>query len=523
MDILDRKFKVKKFFKTIFRDIDFTKENIRTLQLSKDESYKKVEFFNDIDELVNYSVNKYTKFNNTYFQLTTTNGDGGTENRQYAYVIGFDFDKGKQCNSIDDIMVRFKEIGLWYNAILDSGYGFHTYTIIEKTNNLTKYDEVVNKLCDKLGADPKAKLKTQILRIPYSYNLKGEKPKLVKIIKLYPKESIKPYSIDKLYNRYCNDTFKNDNKTYILRGNAPKCVDRAFKEGSKKGNRNSDLYNIVVYLKNKGEKLEHILRMCKEWNNKNEVKYSDLEYQCNYIYNNCSGYKCSQCENTLKDECKSYTISNFNLDQYGETTINIHTKVGRQCRSSKRKGVICMNGNELFIYNVLVNNSDILLSRDEILKLITDRKTKKSAISERTLKDTIKGLLEREYIEVVKGNKKLGVSDKYKINIKKNTEDNSFKVTYFINIMVIKGHISTTELKCYIRMRYLHHQLLKEDKVKGNIFTITMEELAKDLGTDKANISKMIKNLYENMILDRRAIPLEDDPNKFRYEYKLNM
>ena len=35
MYILDKKYKVKKFLNTIFREIDFTKENIRTLQTNK--------------------------------------------------------------------------------------------------------------------------------------------------------------------------------------------------------------------------------------------------------------------------------------------------------------------------------------------------------------------------------------------------------------------------------------------------------------------------------------------------------
>ncbi|MGU8494047.1 hypothetical protein ACV3OW_14980, partial [Clostridium perfringens] len=67
MDILDKKYKVKKFLNTIFREIDFTKENIRTLQTNKN-GYTKVSYFADIDELTDYSTSKYSRYNNTYFQ-----------------------------------------------------------------------------------------------------------------------------------------------------------------------------------------------------------------------------------------------------------------------------------------------------------------------------------------------------------------------------------------------------------------------------------------------------------------------
>lgn len=72
-------------------------------------------------------------------------------------------------------------------------------------------------------------------------------------------------------------------------------------------------------------------------------------------------------------------------------------------------------------------------------------------------------------------------------------------------------------------MRYLHHEEVKAGKAKGNIFTITIDDLAKSLGDDKANVSRYVTNLYENMVLDRRSKPCEDKPQNSYYEYKLNM
>lgn len=533
MDILDKQIKIKRFFKTIFRDIDFSKEKIRVFQNNKDNSYNRVLFFTDIDELVSFSTNKSNYNLNTYFQLATLHidaQDGKEDSLAHRYCLAFDFDKkdlGEGFNH-KDILLKFKEIGLWYHAIIDSGNGYHVYIMIEKTDDIDKVNEVQRVLCNKLNADQNAIKTTQIFRAPYTYNIK-DKPKTVRIINQFDRNTIKPYSINKLHSRFCsrfsNTEENSKNMKYIFRSNVPMCIENALKKGSLKGYRNKDLYNIVVYLKNKNENINQIKNVCIEWNNKNkeQLNKNELEYQLDYIYNNCNGFKCNECDKNVKIECKNYVESDFNLEQYGENIINIIPKVGRQCRDSKRKGVVNLNGNELFIYNVLLNNKDILLDKDGIMKLITDRKTKKVALNEKYVRESLKSLADKKYITIIRGTKKLGVSDSYVINKKNSSVDNAIKVSYFANIMVIKGHITTTELRCYMRMRYLHHEEIKKGKAKGNIFTITMEELAKDLGTDKAHVSRYIKNLYDNMILDRRAIPLKDNPKQFYYQYKLNM
>ena len=170
-----------------------------------------------------------------------------------------------------------------------------------------------------------------------------------------------------------------------------------------------------------------------------------------------------------------------------------------------------------------MNNKNIFLTRDKILKLITDRKRKEVVFSEKTLITILKGLIDKEYIEVNKGNKRVGVQDTYKLTDKKVNELTSFKITYFINLAVIWGRITPEELKCYIKMRYLHNKLVVDGKAHGNIFSITLEELAANLDVTKMRVSQMIENLYSNNILDRREVPLKEDMNRFYYEYKLNM
>ena len=242
------------------------------------------------------------------------------------------------------------------------------------------------------------------------------------------------------------------------------------------------------------------------------------------IYNNYNGYVCNGCNEENKQDCKTYVVSDFDLEQYGETIIDIQKKVGREARNSKRKGVRTMEGNELFIYNVLMNNKGFeALNIDLIIERITDRKTKKCALTKKYVQSALKSLEEKGYISINKGYKKDGIKDTYILNPTKLNADNSFKISYLINILVIKGHISTTELKVYTHMRYLHHEEVLKGKAKGNIFTITIDDLAKSLGDDKANVSRYLTNLYENMVLDRRSIQCQDKSQNFYYEYKLNM
>lgn len=535
MDKLDIMARQKQFFKVIYGDLigdggNLQNNYIRIFQAKDD--FSKIEFFNNVDDLVQYTANRCYDIN-TYFNLGTTNGESGQEkDLQYRAVLGFDFDKKDlgEDFSYKDIMERFKSLGLWYHCLADSGHGFHTYVCIEPTTDLQKVQEVQKAIGKLLGADLNALKSTQVLRVPYTFNVK-DKPKRVNIIKIFPKDTIKRYSIDKLYHRFCCSSFKDTgdrlSQYNIKSSNIPLCVKEALKNGSEDGFKNVDLYNTVIYLKHKGENINYIKKVAYEWNNKNktQVNKNRLDYQIEYTFNNCNGYRCDNCKYN-KQECKSYTISDFNLEQYGEPILDVYSKVGRQCRNSNRKGVICMSGNELFIYNVLLNNKDLNLNIDEIMELITDRKTGKQALNPRTVTKALKELADKdkEYIIINKGNPRKGIKDTYKINPKKIDDTNTFRLTYFINLAVIWGRITTTELRCYTHMRYLHHKQVLDGKAKGNIFTITIEDLAKDMGYSSLDkVKTMLKNLYDNNILDRRAIPKEDNPKIFYYQYKLNM
>lgn len=531
-DKISIQFEVKKFLSAMYRDnqIDFTKEKIRILE--HNDKYSKVTFFNDIDDVVTFSTEKKRLNTNTYFTLSTVNSsadNGKVENLAYRYCIALDFDKKdfKDGLNYQNILDKLNSLNLWFHASIDSGNGYHIYFFIERTNNLKKVEDVTIALAKLLGADLNATKTTQILRLPYTFNVKDiNKKKQVKIINMFDRNTIKRYNIDSLYNRFCSSFRSDDNNKITVIGNYPPCVEKALKNGSKVGSRNNDLFNIVIALKYRKYNINQIKNIVNRWNKLNEESLTEKEIdtEIERIYKNYNGYLCNRCSEENKQDCKSYVISDFNLEQYNKPIITIQKKVGREARNSKRKGVRTMNGNELFIYNVLVNNKDFEdLNIDMIIERITDRKTKKCALSDKHTRIALKGLEEKGYISINKGYKKEGIKDTYILNPTKLNADNSFRISYFANILVIKGDITTTELKVYTHMRYLHHEEVLKGKAKGNIFTITLEELAKSLGDDVANVSRYVTNLYENMVLDRRSKPCKDKPQNFYYEYKLNM
>ena len=183
-----------------------------------------------------------------------------------------------------------------------------------------------------------------------------------------------------------------------------------------------------------------------------------------------------------------------------------------------------MNGNQLFIYNVLLNNKDRALNIEEITELITYKrknKIKNVAMSEKTLRDTLKELLENDYISMNKGNARAGIPHTYKINMVRSKIDKEFTISYFATLAVIWGIITTEELRLYTHMRYKQDLLVKEGKAKGNILRINQEELAKDLGVDKSTISRNIEGLIEAKILDIWETKINDNGFMY-YTYRLN-
>lgn len=513
-NVIDTSYKIKKFFKLIYRDLG-QEEYIRVFQNNKtnnrESTYSKVSYFSDIDDLVNFSTSKSIRFNNTYFTLSTTDGTGGTEeNLKYRYCLAFDFDKKDlgQAFNHKDILNLFKENKIHYHALIDSGNGYHAYICIKKTDDIKKVQEVQNVLCDKLGADKNAIKSTQILRVPYTYNVKGDKPKNVKIISINDRhdKNFRPYDIEFLYKKNCkNDevaTGSSDKQIkYTLNNtNVPMCIQNILNNGTQEGDRYEDLQRIVVMLRQRNKPLGEIIQVCKEWAIKSQ--YDDnLDYRINNIYSNLNyvSMNCKNCEN--RQECYSVVVSDFEYKD-DDKLITMNETHASKLKASKRKGVKVMKGNDLLVYSVLKLNDDGL-TKEEILKELTYTKKKvikNVAMSDKTLRETLKNLEDNGFIisDIQAKGKKL-----YKLVTNRAKIELTYIVSYSAMFECVKGNISTEELRLYNYMRYLHHKEQRENPkaLKGNLFQFNQVDLAKELGVTQGRISQMIDNLLDEKLL----------------------
>lgn len=487
-------------------------------------TYKNEEYYNNIYELAADCMDKSNYYYNTYFSLSTTNGKSRrTEDLKSRCCIAFDFDNREYTHK--DILHKFQAIGLRYNILVNSGHGFHAYVLIEPTTDLKLVDKVTKCINARLGADAKATLKTQILRVPNTWNIK-EEPVKTKVV--WIDETPKRKDIHKLAKLYCNECFNVDTKNieYTLKGNIPTCIEGILKEGSIEGSRNSDLQKLVVMLRNMKKTLPQILAIAEEWNNKNDVLFSDteLEYQVNYMYSNLKTCEldCTKCDS--KGKCYAKVLSNFEykeedkLIEMAECTIS---KVKN--KNSKRKGVRKMNGNMLLIYSILKNHNDGLF-KDEIVKEITykskRKKVEKVALSNPTLIKTLKELEENKFISVETINRKKF----YKLNKERSKEECKFIISFSATYECIKGNISTEEYELYCYMRYLHNKEQRENPnaLKGNLFRINQEDLAKDLGITQGRVSQMIDNLIDEKLLSIWYRCKKENSMFFYNTYRLN-
>jgi len=518
LDKIDKMYERKKFFMMLFSEAigegNNLKDNehIRLLQ-----TMKKPRFFNNIDDMNNYIENN--RFGvNTFFNLSTTDNKAGrTENLKSRYFLAWDFDK-KNDSALDakEIMFRFKKIKLWYHILVDSGNGYHVYTIINKTDDLQKVEEVTKAIGKKLGADPDAMLKTQVLRIPYTFNVK-DKPKQVNIIKMYPKDTVKPYDIEKLFKKYCNKVSEDRTIKYALdKSKFPPCIVNMLK-GVSDGDRNFAMKRLISFLKLYKYSQSESWNIIKEWNYRNKPRMPDkeLEYQFNYIwskpYNFCGCIisKDTELQAKLNIYCDKEACRNKSKDDIlfvEGKTIQIEYKICKKLEP-QRKGVFQLKGNHLLLISIFKNNPEGL-GTDEIIRSLTYKS--KCCLSKKTLGEALNELSENGYLTKIKGNRRIKEKDFYKLNDIKCEEMEKFNLSYSSALGVIAKLISPEDFKIYC---YLRYRLSKG-------LTITQDKLADELGMERTTITYHINNLMESKYLELKYV---DYSNGYgRNVYKIN-
>ena len=518
------------FFTTIFRGIDFSKEYIRIAILN--DSFTKITFHNDFNKLVSYCYNN--RYNNLYFQLATvkTNMGGKEDNLCKRYCLALDYDKKELGENfgIENINHLFiNELKIYAHFISNSGHGYHVYTCIEPTTDIVKVNYVQKVLANKTGADLNAIKTTQLLRVPYTYNMKNKEDiRQVKLIKRsnYNDERFNVKNIDFYYDRNCNNKIQKQNSLegenkksisieYALSSSKlPLCIEKILKEGSEEGNRYSDLTNIVVALRLSGKSLNYVKDVVKDWAAKSNFD-DKLEYRTESIYYNKKSLEmdCKGCKN----KCIKEISSNFEYEP-NEPLINVDMKL--LSKLNKPLGSVekmkKLTGNEFLVYTV-IKNADKELFTSDIVKLMTFKK--KCRISKPTLQKALKGLTDKGIISCkeVGGNK----GNVYSLIPHKIKETELITVSYFVTILCLSGGISADELKFYYYLRYLLEKQNVLNSSTGNILKLRMSDIAREYGVTQPQVSKLIRELIEGKILEIFSVTTSKTNGYDYYTYKL--
>lgn len=523
------------FIDNVYSDLTVN-EKIRLMEFNE-EGTPIQRFCNTKQELVEFVERSIKTKSNYYLQLATIQKqafNGKTESLLNRSCLVFDFDKKDYEEGFNhlDIIDRYSKNNIDYHCIIDSGNGYHVYTFIEKTDNIELVDKVQSKLCELLGADRNAIKKTQIMRIPYTFNAKDiENLKHVNIFHIYDnirKKDITYY--EKVFLNTGTETDDTENKLYNRTTIKP-CINNLLENGTEKGNRNNSLLRLIPYFRdNKGYTLEQVEQIIKEYNNKcvPPLTDSELNYQIPYIYKeqNHAIYNCDKCSVLLKNKCIQFNgLNDYNQKLKEENeVIKLVEKDMRFLEKRPRRA--SFENSSIVVYQLLLHLKGKPLSLKEIEKELTYKD--KTLISKKTLLKRLQNLLELELIRETEGKSIKGQNIKlYEVTSKQvKDKDEIYYICSSALYMAIRRDISLFEYKVYNYMKYAKNKNDREKEVKkvsGNVYIIGIEEIARALGTDKKNVSVAIDNLVEQKLLSRFKEKSDlKTKNLFYYVYKFN-
>lgn len=518
---IDREYKQKQFFKTLYEPIleygnknkigNNLKNNEQIVICFKSDNGMTQKAFNNIDDIILYlRGNKQVQYCETYFNLhTSKNGNRKKEDVQTCIAIGLDYDKKdfpEGVDIIDYVQGQFKKFHLFYNIVVDTSHGYHFYILLEPTTDIELVTKVTKQIAMLTGADTKASKPTQLLRIPYTYNnkkLSEGKRKLVKLVNIDSKYQRK--NINSIANRILKYT-NNSNKTF--KGTSCKRIEDLTTIPCK--NRHDNLlclYGKLLQFNNTEGQIQIKLDEFQKLN-----KLEDWDYQIKYLKEN--GKPISSC-NSCKyvKECRNYIESDF---EYLPDELLLHTneKVFSKC---KKKGAKQMNGNEIVIYGILkLFNKP--LSKDELLEEITYRNKKKEvinrAMSDKTLRENLKTMEEKNIIISETVNRK----KYYELGRERAQDELKLEVRASVVYDVVKGYLTQEELQFYCFLRYLQHEQRRlTPNIGGNKFIMTQEEISKKYGVTRQYVNELIQELDR-----KKYIRIEKtNSNNNSYDYNI--
>ena len=154
----------------------------------------------DVDKLAAYLV-RHGQERNAYVALATFPADGGDREAEHALRTGvawadLDVGIGKPYGSKEGALAALERFHLPPSCVVDSGNGLHVYWVLdEPADDLDRVLAIVRGLARVLPGDPKVALKSQVMRVPGTFNHKAKNPRPL-AVKLLSIDEENTYSID---------------------------------------------------------------------------------------------------------------------------------------------------------------------------------------------------------------------------------------------------------------------------------------------------------------------------------------
>ncbi len=511
-----RKFSLDKYLEVLFQTNEETKdfmlnddEYIRIVGINAENPDKCFTHYLKTKDEIKTDIKKYGQVFNMYIGLSTTKGKGGKiENMKTRKVLLLDFDRKDypEFQTAEDFTAHIKSRipPLFNHVIVDSGHGYHFYIAIRKCVNNERIATISRELAELTGADIKATLPTQIVRIPTSMNLKDvENKKPVNIVannlETLP-DKFKPYHLQRIerYISLYQQNQKNIENISTLPTNEYTklssfyCCEAMLSQGARKGERNFCLGRITKYLQySKGYTEENALRAVLEWNRKCDPPKSQTIVKEDFKRYWNGNYKLLGCkipneshQNILNRFCDK-TMCNSIFEPRNNSTVEEDEEMYFDNSMLKNKIMRGLSGYHYMILSVL-DFMERPARKKTLEKALTERRSPhKCCISHVTLKKCLDDLVNLSY--VIYDN----YSHTYEINKEKKYAQTYTKYCYGATIQLVNKIITPTEYLVYLCLV----RNLQQNK------NVTYETIADNLNMDESNIGKYIRGLHQAGII----------------------
>jgi DNA-binding MarR family transcriptional regulator len=463
--------------------------------------YRHTWFIKSVEELISI-VSRNRHCYNLYITLASTKGKAGKEENMYRRsVVMLDFDK-KDIVNLENWkcaiqMIKEKYPSLYYHSVIDTGHGYHVYFGNETSKDIREIKELNLLLAQNIGSDSAACSVTQIARLPGSLNLKNKEN--IKFVTSLCNEVYSPkfkrYKLQRL-SMILGNFEPPPNITPLQYDKALKylCCQRMIQEGSKKGDRNICLCRIVKYYQDIiGLTKEQALKNILDWNKKcyppkpesEIIRDFNTNWDTKYNYLGCKAKNNPRVQRVIDEYCDPHECKTM-LNGQDKTIDDVSTEIYRlDNKYWSVQNMERLKGYDYFILGIL-NFYEEGLSTNDLKDKLTNRKTKKLAISEPTLYGVLKNLEKYGYVECVRGKPNF-----YRIVTTANYNRGYTRMAYQTGLLLINEIITQKEYLVYL---YLTMSI---QKVKP----MTYEDMARDLRIDVGNISKYIAELTKMGII----------------------